>query len=220
MSGTLVVFAKTPRAGYVKTRLVPPLTSREAAALAEALLRDTASAARRVPVRRRLIAYAPQPPAPRHRPRGFAVMAQRGHSLGARMLVAFRQFLRPGVPVVIIGTDSPTLPGRHLQQAFLALRDHDLVVGPTDDGGYYLLGISRPVSAALFRGVVWSSSSVCRRTLANARRLGYSVRRLPIWHDIDTLPDLRRLERALRQRKTRAPHTWRVLQEWLRTGVL
>ena len=163
MRGTLLIFAKRPRPGRVKTRLVPPLTAAEAATLAEALLRDTATVARRVPVRRRVIAFAPRPP---HRaPRGFAVTSQRGRSLGVRLLAACKQYLRPTSPVVVIGTDSPTLPLQYLRAAFRALRDHDLVVGPTDDGGFYLLGISRPVSAALFRGVVWSSSSVCGRTV-------------------------------------------------------
>jgi len=218
VSGTLVLFAKVPRPGRVKTRLVPPLTHTQAAALADAFLRDTLALGRHAPVARRLLAWA-SALRPRRRIAGYTVTRQQGRTLGDRLLNAFRRHLRPGRAVLILGTDSPTLPAAYLRRAVQALATHDLVVGPTQDGGYYLIG-ARRIERGLFRGIRWSSSEVCRQTLVNARRLGYTVAQLPRWYDVDTPRDLRRLARELRHKKTRAPHTWRVLQQLRRQGRL
>lgn len=218
-----VVMVKAPRAGAVKTRLVPPLTGAGAASLAAAFARDTVGMARRV-VREVVVAYAPDDGRATLEALlddgGLLWLAQRGEDLGARIesAVAFA-FERARGPVVVVGTDSPTLPPSFVGRAFASLSagESDVALGPTEDGGYYLVGLREPFEG-LFRNVEWSTPRVYGQTESNAARLGLRVLELPRWYDVDTRDDLLRLRDELlsdEQARERAPHT----RDWLRAQV-
>jgi len=211
---------KTPRAGAVKTRLVPPLTGAEAASLAASFARDTVESVRRV-VRETVIAYAPDDGRATLEALlddgGLQWLAQRGEDLGARIESAVSYaFERSPGPVVVVGTDSPTLPPSFVERAVASLSsgESDVALGPTEDGGYYLVGL-RETFGGLFRNVEWSTPRVYRQTADNAARLGLRVLELPRWYDVDTRDDLLRLRDELlsdEAARARAPHT----SEWLR----
>lgn len=193
----LAIMAKAPRVGAVKTRLCPPLRPPEAAELARCFLLDAVERVGGVAGVRPILAYAPvearaelEGLAP-----GFALIAQRGEDLGARQGgVVAEAFGLGHEAVLLIGTDAPTLPRECLDEAvdLVTAPGVDLVLGPTEDGGYYLIGLRAPCPA-LFEGMPWSSSAVLARTLDRARRLGLRVACLPRWYDVDTGADLDRL---------------------------
>lgn len=220
MSSVCIVMVKAPRAGAVKTRLVPPLAREEAASLAECFARDTVAAVRRV-VRDVVVAYAPDDGRGAlealFKDEGLLWFAQRGEDLGARIeSAASHAFARGRGPVVIVGTDSPTLPPAFVERAVASLSagETDVALGPTEDGGYYLVGL-RQTFGGLFRHVEWSTPRVYRQTADNASRLGLRVLELPRWYDVDTHADLLRLRDELlsdEASRTRAPST----REWLR----
>lgn len=211
---------KAPRAGSVKTRLVPPLTREEAASLAGCFARDTVAAVRRV-VRDVVVAYAPDDGRGAlealFKDEGLLWLAQRGEDLGARIeSAASNAFARGHGPVVIVGTDSPTLPPSFIERAVASLsaRETDVALGPTEDGGYYLVGLRQPFDG-LFNNVEWSTSRVYRQTADNASRPGLRVLELPRWYDVDTHADLLRLRDEMlsdEASRTRPPST----HGWLR----
>lgn len=215
-----VVMVKAPRAGAVKTRLVPPLTGAEAASLASSFARDTVESVRRI-AREVVIAYAPDDGRDALEAvlgeEGLLWFAQRGEDLGARIeSAAAFAFERTSGPVVVVGTDSPTMPPTFVERAFASLSacESDVALGPTEDGGYYLVGL-RKLSEGLFRNVEWSTPRVYRQTASNASRLGLRVLELPRWYDVDTSADLLRLRDELlsdEAARARAPHT----REWIR----
>jgi uncharacterized protein len=214
-----IVMVKAPSAGAVKTRLVPPLDGAQAAALAACFARDVVAGLGRA-ARDVVVAYAPadgratlEALLPSG---GLAWLEQRGADLGERLAAAADQaFARGFGPVVFFGTDSPTLPPAYVGRAFdsLAAGDSDVVLGPTEDGGYYLVGLSRP-AAGLFRDVAWSTPRALRQTLDNAARLNLRTEGLPEWYDVDTFADLLRLRDEMLTReeaRARAPATRRWL---------
>ena len=191
---TLAVFAKAPVPGQVKTRLRPaaltdPWDDAQAARLAAAFVRDTLEKAARLgpPV---TVYFAGdhallQPLAPP----SILWAAQGGGDLGARLA-------RVPAPCLLLGADSPHLPPACLRRALDSIPAHDVVLGPADDGGYYLLGLRAP-QPALFAGIAWGTSAVLAQTLAKAAALGLTVYQTPPWYDLDTPADLRRLRRDL-----------------------
>ncbi|HEX8852139.1 MAG TPA: TIGR04282 family arsenosugar biosynthesis glycosyltransferase [Pyrinomonadaceae bacterium] len=213
------MLVKAPRAGAVKTRLVPPLTSDEAAGLAACFAQDTVAGLRRV-VPQLIVAYAP----PDGRDTLEALFAaddlcwfeQQGADLGARLMAAVSHAFRLGhSPVIVTGTDSPTLPASFVRQAVAALStaQADIALGPTDDGGYYLVGLRR-ASRGLFQNVAWSTPLAYLHTARNAARLGLRTLELPRWYDVDTCADLLRLREELsanEEARLRAPATHRWL---------
>jgi hypothetical protein len=193
----LAIMAKAPRVGAVKTRLCPPLRAPEAALLARCFLLDAVERVRAVAGVRPIMAYAPaeargefERVAP-----GFALIAQRGVNLGARQESLVEDILGLGhQAALLMGTDSPTLPRECLDEAvgLVTAPGVDVVLGPAEDGGYYLIGLRAPCPA-LFEDVPWSSSAVLSRTLERAQRLRLRVVCLPTWFDVDTGADLERL---------------------------
>lgn len=187
--------AKAPRAGSAKTRLTPPLIPAAAADLAACFVQDTVCAARRL-ASAVMIAYTPDD----SRAELEALLgpsrywtAQRGADLGARMHHAAVDAAAEGIrPLALLGTDSPTFPPEAITELFARLRDHDLVVGPAEDGGCWCLGLRRPLPG-LFDGIAWSIATVCEDLLARAagRRLRFA--RVASWYDVDTAADLARL---------------------------
>ncbi len=216
MNRALIVVAKQPSPGNTKTRLVPPLTHEEAAELYHCLLSDTLQLMGRVPGVQPVLAYTPDEAERFFRdfvPDGFTLIAQRGQTLGQRLDNVLRAYLEGGyAQAVVMDSDSPTLPAQYLQQAFdqLGRAEVDVVVGPTEDGGYYLIGLKRPC-AALF-DVVMSTPTVLQETLELAREQGLRAACLPAWYDVDKAEDLQLLRRELRALPDDiAPSTRRLL---------
>jgi len=200
-AGALVVFGKAPEAGRVKTRMVPPLSVEEARDLAECLLDDvleaTAQAASQLGLEPVL---AVDPPGALARlaaraPPSFRVVAQRGVDLGSRMQWAVEEAAAGGcAPVLLRGSDSPTLDAALVAEAVAALDHADLVIRPDRDGGYSLVGLRRP-APGLFAHPM-STASVLRDTLAGAGSLGLAAHLLPTGFDLDRIEDLRLLAEA------------------------
>ncbi len=193
----LLVFAREPVLGRVKTRLAAGIGAEAALAVYRELLALTAAAVAGAQVAATVwLAEAPAPgPADPARPRpewpGRPWRVQpAADSLGARMAHAFAAAFAGGAArVVIVGTDCPGLSAGLLRQAFDHLQIHDLVLGPAADGGYYLLGMNK-LRPDLFANKNWSTATVLPDTLADAARLGLRVARLPTLHDVDSAQDL------------------------------
>jgi rSAM/selenodomain-associated transferase 1 len=191
----LLVFAREPVLGKVKTRLAAGIGAEPALAVYRELLALTAAAVAAAQVPATVwLAEAPagaDPRQPRPEWPGLPWCVQPAtEALGARMAHAFAKALGTGAGrVVIIGTDCPGLSAELLHQAFEQLLSHDIVVGPADDGGYYLLGMKQ-LHPELFDNKAWSTATVLPDTLADATRLGLRVARLPTLHDVDSARDL------------------------------
>ncbi|MFI2645106.1 DUF2064 domain-containing protein [Streptomyces sp. NPDC018610] len=181
---TLLVIAKEPVPGRVKTRLTPPYTPGEAAALAEAALADTLHTVLRVPARRRVLVLAGAPGP--WLPPGFDVAAQRAGGLDERIAAAFGLCDRG--PALLVGMDTPQLTAELVEE--VGGDGHDAWFGPAADGGFWALGIAEPArAAALVRGVPMSTrdtGAIQRRRLAEA---GLRVSDLPVLRDVDTAAD-------------------------------
>ncbi len=206
--------AKAPRAGFVKTRLCPAVSREQAASLAACFARDVVQKALSLahPV---LIAYAPaeeRETLAALLPPNLLWTPQRGSTLGDRMQSALEDVSALGFsPLVMIGTDSPTLPAAFLQRAVELLADDlsDLVLGPAEDGGFYLIALRGPVSG-LLSNVAWSTEQALADTLRNAAARNLRAAQLPAWYDVDTPEDLERLgSELLAKAETRqsAPNT-------------
>lgn len=201
MANTLLVVAKQPSPGQTKTRLCPPLNGEQAAGLYECFLRDTLGIMRLVPKVSRVIGYLSengdgyfQTLAP-----DMERMRQDGASLGERLDHLLNTALANGAEkAVVMDSDSPTLPPDYLMMAFEQLDRADVVLGPTEDGGYYLIGMKKP-NPHLLRDVQMSTPHVLRDTLELAKKSRVSVALLPPWYDVDTIVDLERLRAELLQ---------------------
>jgi rSAM/selenodomain-associated transferase 1 len=199
--GALIVFAKRPRAGQVKTRMTPPLTSEQAAELYTCLLQDVLEASAAIAEQCALDPVLAVQPASACAelaglcPAAFRVVGQRGADLGERMDCAVREAAAAGsAPVLLRGSDSPTLDAASVAAALDALRANELVVCPDRDGGYNLIGL-RGAAPGLFAHPM-STRSALEDTLAGARRRGWRVALLPGRFDLDRVEDLRWLEAA------------------------
>jgi rSAM/selenodomain-associated transferase 1 len=163
--------------------------------LYECFLRDTLDLIRQVPGVQPVVVYLPQAEASYfiELAPDFELSLQAGEDLGARLDHALTRYLHLGYErVVIMDSDSPTLPASCLKTAFEALDEADVVLGPCDDGGYYLIGLKRP-APRLLREVQMSTATVTADTLALAAEEGLQVKLLPIWYDIDNAAALERL---------------------------
>ena len=191
----LIVFAKVPSPGRVKTRLTTLLTPEEAASIYEAFLLDAIDQYSALPLDVRLY-YVPtgsQIPATL-RPDGVSIHEQKGEGLGKRMATAFVETFMAGYKrAVIIGTDHPTLPGDFIRQAFEVLQQpYSISLGPSEDGGYYLLGMNE-FYAEVFQDMRYSHDRVFEETVARVALTPASLYILPEWYDVDTPNELRRL---------------------------
>ena len=208
-----MVMAKEPLVGRTKTRLSPPLSGKQATDLYRCLLLDTLELMKQVEGIQPIIAYLPSDAESffrRFAPPGFDFVPQVGGDLGQRLDNVLTHCLQTGYQqAVVMDSDSPTLPVTYLRQAFRELDDPtvDVVLGPSDDGGYYLIGLKSPCSA-LFRGIVMSTPTVMAETLDRAQEQGLQVACLPRWYDVDTSEDLERLIEDLRSQPDHlAQHT-------------
>ncbi len=190
MTELVLVVAKAPAGGRSKTRLVPPLTPADAAALHEALLLDTIDACRREVVDVRILHADPADEAPlAELSPGIGLVRQEGRGLADALRLGIANHVEDG-PVAIVSSDVPGLPPGSLATAFAALADGaDVVLGPAVDGGYWLIAM-REAHAAPFEGIPWSTPAVHAVTRRRSEDAGLSVVELPLWRDIDTLVDL------------------------------
>jgi rSAM/selenodomain-associated transferase 1 len=205
--------AKAPKAGQVKTRLVPPLSQEEAAELYRCLLLDKILQVGTLSGVDPYLAYTPADARAQMAslaPQDFTLIAQAGPDLGDRLHRLSAALLKRGHPgVIIIDSDTPTLPSTYLLDALdqLQNRSTDLVLGPAEDGGYYLIALKRPC-LALFDDIPWSSPAVFTETLRRASAERLKVATLPSWYDVDTPNDLARLRNDLATNGSGlAPHT-------------
>ena len=201
MNETLIIMSKAPIPGRVKTRLSPSISPSICAQLHEAFLRDTVRNAALLSGTRLIISYAPDSSLSFFRnvaPNGCELVPQGAGNLGQRMHRCFERHCSSGTPTVMIGSDSPTLPVEYIGTAFHLLHSDqtDIVFGPAEDGGYYLLGMTSP-HESLFANMEWSTASVLRMSIDRCAKAGLRWSLLPEWYDVDTPEDLARLANAL-----------------------
>ena len=223
----LAVMTKAPLTGRVKTRLVPPLTPEEAAELNKCFLRDTAAAISSVCSRRpagdegktapasAIAVYTPVGAESAYTdilPADFSLLPQRGDKFGDRLYLAVEDLFKCGFDsVCLIDSDSPTVPAENFEQAveLLSTSEDRVVLGPSDDGGYYLIGVKKP-HRHLFEQIDWSTERVLNQTMQRATEIGIKVKLLPTGYDVDDDASLRRLCNELLTDTTSAdiaPHT-------------
>jgi hypothetical protein len=223
----LVIMAKAPRPGAVKTRLTPGLPPQVVTAFYRCLLDDTLTLARSLGALEIAImcpeadvdalALLAGP--------GVRVVAQRGEGLAAGLTSVFAHFAKGSQRrIIAFNSDSPHLPSAILEDAFAALATHDIVVGPTYDGGYYLVG-AKNSHPALFTDDGMGTGSALEQLLGRTRVLELSVSCVDPFYDIDVVEDLFRLAAELERAPDRAPRTAVWLRDWgetltrLRTGT-
>ncbi len=182
---TLIVIAKAPRAGFVKTRLCPPCTPEQAAALAHAALVDTLSTVAEIPARRRVLALDGSPGS--WLPAGFDVVPQRTGSLDLRLADAFAH---ADGPAVLVGMDTPQISSFLMEHACNALLEPgvDAVLGDAYDGGWWCIGLRRP-DPRVFLGIEMSTADTGRLQRERLTMLGLVTRDLPILRDVDHFAD-------------------------------
>ena len=207
----LIIFAKEPVPGTVKTRLCPPLSPSAAARLYGQFLEDVLEEMAQVPQVTFALAYTPDAGRSFFQhlaPSGTHLIAQSGEDLGERLQQAFAWGFAQGAATVLIrNSDSPDLPGSLVLEAreVLDRGRAQAVLGPCPDGGYYLVGLTTP-QPRLFQGINWSSPTVLVDTLDQAKRLGLKLHLLPSWLDIDIASDL---QTFIASPKTRLEPGWR-----------
>jgi len=236
----LAVMTKAPQAGRVKTRLVPPLTPEEAAELNKCFLRDTTAAISNACSRRPvgdarashseaataacgIAVYTPVGAESAYTdvlPADFSLLPQRGDEFGERLYFAVEDLFKCGFDsVCLIDSDSPTVPAENFEQAveLLSTSEDRVVLGPSDDGGYYLIGMNKP-HRHLFEQIDWSTERVLNQTMQRATEIGIEVKLLPTGYDVDDDASLRRLCNELLTDTTSAdiaPHTREFLASFV-----
>jgi rSAM/selenodomain-associated transferase 1 len=227
----LAVMTKAPQAGQVKTRLVPPLTPEEAAELNKCFLRDTAAAISNTCSRAAsseaaaaacgVAAYMPVGAESAYTdilPAHFSLLPQRGDKFGERLYFAVEDLFKCGFDsVCLIDSDSPTVPAENFAEAIklLSTSEDRVVLGPSDDGGYYLIGVKK-LHRRLFDQIDWSTERVLNQTIQRATEIGLEVKLLPSGYDIDDGASLRRLCNELlggQRQDSIAPNTRRFLAD-------
>jgi uncharacterized protein len=224
----LAVMTKAPRAGKVKTRLIPPLNPEEAAALNICFLRDITTAIKHATQNSRalgVVVFTPAGTENSYRgivPDDFFLVAQRGEAFGERLLFAMEDLLQLGFEsVCLINSDSPTLPPNVFIEAaqMLANAGDRVVLGPSDDGGYYLIGLKK-LHHRIFAEIDWSTEKVLKQTIDRAMERDLDVHLLPTWFDVDDHGTLQRLCKSLFESASDqgAPATKRFLENLVASG--
>ena len=220
----LAVMTKAPQAGRVKTRLVPPLTPEQAAELNKCFLRDTAAAisnAAGADTACGIAVYTPVGAESAYTdilPADFSLLPQRGDKFGERLYLALEDLFKCGFDsLCLIDSDSPTVPAENFAQAveLLSASEDRVVLGPSDDGGYYLVGMKKP-HRHLFEKIDWSTERVLNQTVQRAAEIDLEVKLLPTGFDVDDDAGLRRLRNELLGEQADdsvAPNTRRFLAD-------
>lgn len=199
----IAIVCKTPGAGQSKTRLSPPLTPDECAALSTCFIRDLSQTVGLVAQEGAAAGCAVYTPRGSERelrklvPDDFVLVPQGEGDLGARLVQASAELLTRYAGIILLNSDSPTLPAAILRQAVDGVRSGaDIVLSPAHDGGYILIGMKR-LHEGIFSGIPWSTPAVCRVTRERAHSLGLTVAEVPGWYDVDDVESLRMLEAEL-----------------------
>jgi rSAM/selenodomain-associated transferase 1 len=218
----LGIMTKAPRAGQVKTRLTPPLTSEESAELNSCFLRDLARSIQQASLQSTSLGVGIYTPIGAESvyenilPDGFLLIPQRGDSFGERLAFATEDLLKAGFQsVCLINSDSPTVPTSSFVEAVNELGKHGdrIVLGPSDDGGYYLIGLKQ-LHRRIFEEIDWSTERVFHQTRQRAAEIGVDVHHLPHGFDVDGRATLRRLcDELLGEGIDAAPNTRNFLKQ-------
>lgn len=227
MDACVIVFVKNPVPGQVKTRLVPYLSPEQAASLYQAFLVDWCHALSTISTARRVIAYTPPESLGALQTligRDPVYICQQGASLGERLIAAARWACDQGYSrFLFVGSDSPTLPIQYVEHALDLLESRDVVIGPSVDGGYYLIGFSVGGASlsipTIFEEVSWSTEVVFRQTLGKVQATNAQLGLLPPWYDVDTPTGLQLLRdhlfgMDLAGENSPASQTYSKLTEW------
>ncbi len=214
MKRAIIIMAKVPQAGNVKTRLQNILAPEECESLAEAFLKDAVNKAHTA-CENIFIAFFPRTEIQKLKkilPDESNFIEQTGENLGEKMSDAFQfVFEQKTDSIVMIGTDSPTFPFDYIEQAFEFLETNsEIVLGKTDDGGFYLIGL-RVLRREIFENVAWSSPKTFEQVFENVRNLELHLRETPSWYDVDEERDLIKLKNEITRNdnaKRRAPQTF------------
>ena len=210
----LAIMAKAPRAGHVKTRLASVCPSALVVTLYRAFIEDSVALGRTVGASIAVVCPAGDAEEiAAWLPSDVRVAPQRGQGLADGLATAFELLCEPPRRVIAFDGDSPHLPPAVLESAFAALADHDLVFGPCDDGGFYLVGATR-AHPGLFELHAMGTGSALEALIAHSRRLGLSSTTTAEHYDVDGPADLARLARELRTWPERAPRTAALLAQW------
>jgi len=212
----LVMFTKFPERGQVKSRLAKDLGEERATELYRCFIEDLLERLSRGTYRFQMAFY----PAGKEREikemfgNELSYTPQAGEDLGERMKNAFNLcFLEGSQSAVVIGSDCPDLPAWIIEEAFFSLDDHDVVIGPSVDGGYYLIGFRKETfNPDVFAGPTWGTANVFRQTMTNLQETGALVYVLPVWQDIDRPEDIAILIKNSEKRKFTNSKTLLYLQ--------
>jgi rSAM/selenodomain-associated transferase 1 len=196
----LVIMAKEPQVGYTKTRLCPPLTLDQAAQLYQALLKDSIVLASCLDGIDLAIAVTPPESIDYFKsisPPQTLLVPVDCIDIGDCLAQVLGNLLNLGYPAALaFNADGPSVPSAYIKAAVDLLSDYDVVLGPSEDGGYYLVGLKR-LHQDIFMGISWSTPLVLNQTLIKIQELGLEVKLLPPWYDVDTAADLERLRSEL-----------------------
>jgi rSAM/selenodomain-associated transferase 1 len=222
MKRAVIIMAKAPLAGTVKTRLQTLLSAEQCAQLAACFLRDTISKAKILKIQKLIIAYSPAAEIDYFQPLGdekTSFNEQKGDNLGEKMFSAFEfAFAQDTDAAVMVGTDSPTFPADFIERAFGFLETNsDAVLGRTADGGFYLIGLRQP-DERIFKAVEWSSPKTFEQVRENITKLAWRLSEVPGWYDIDEPKDLAQLKNEFLNNENaqkRAPQTF----EWITKNI-
>lgn len=219
-SDCILFYLKFPEQGKVKTRLANTLGHEHAVALYRCFIADILAMLRNAAQDGKsdvCICYAPESAGQAFREwlgTDYGYFPQRDHDLGERMADSFRQAFEAGyTKAILIGSDLPDLPLEHITGGFAQLDAHDVVIGPTDDGGYYLVGVRQnSFFPEIFQGIPWSTDTVYAKTITKIHAVNCTYGELPEWSDVDVADDLRQLIARNRQ-SARALRTMAYLRQ-------
>jgi rSAM/selenodomain-associated transferase 1 len=220
MKKAIIIMAKVPVASQVKTRLQPFLTPEQSAEISAAFLQDAEHKAKSVE-ENLIVAVSPFEKKDRLKDilqHSNTLIEQTGENIGEKMLNAFKFAFNQGADaVVMFGTDSPTFPADYIEQAFEFLEiETDVVLGKTEDGGFYLIAL-RKFDRRIFNGVSWSSAETFEEVWQNVMDLGLHLREVPSWYDVDESEDFAKLQKELLTNKNaqkRAEKTFEWMIKW------
>jgi hypothetical protein len=215
MKAAIIIMCKAPNPGAVKTRLTAFLSPENAADLAVCFAIDTTQKAQTVCENTIIAVAGDKNLLAENLSENLILIEQRGTDLGERMHNALSfAFLQNFSPLVVIGTDSPTLPAEFIEYAIeiLSKKHADAVLGAAEDGGYYLIGLNEP-NLQIFQHVTWSTSETFAETRRNIEQANLRLAVLPVWCDVDTPEDLRRLKTEI-ENDSRSRNSARTTAAW------
>lgn len=204
----LVIFAKYPETGKVKTRLGKSIGYENSMLVYKTMLKDTIL---KFSIRINYdmaLCYTPKDKKNYFKFMEGTIYPQNNGNLGYRMMDCFRHFLKKYVNVIIIGSDAPMINPKIVKNSFKLLKGKDIVLGKSDDGGYYLVGMKKVHD--IFLGINWGTENVLKATIKKIKKMDLSYKLLPELADVDTVEDLRKIRKQIK--KNNSPNTFEILK--------